>query len=561
MPSTSWGYRAAVRIGAALAPVLGLVDRKVGDGHRQRRGAAARLSAWAAGASRPPRGRSRGSTRLASARGCRPRACCSSSGASCRGCQLVYTHFSPSAEPLARRLTVDAADYLPYDLPEAADQLLAALAPDLLVFSKLDLWPELATRADVDRHHRGARGGHGERRAAAGSAGPRVRLLRAGYAAVSAAGDHRRGGRRTARAPRRAAGADPRPRRSAVRQRGRPRGRGAARRAAAPVRTRRADLVAGSTWPADEAVLLAAFARVRARRPEARLDPRAARADGRSPRRRSTAARRRPDSPRPRASARPKARRRCWWWTGSACSRRSTGPGTMAYVGGGFGRAGLHSVLEPAAWGVPVAFGPSWRDSRDAELLLRGRRRRGARAWDRDQGGTARYWPSWWERWMTDESHRAAQGGRARAIVAEGLGAARRSAEMLAELISSRPPRTVTVRGTRRPAVSTVNSTSLQRLRTRIFTSATPLPPTSCAASAFRSDGSLSVAMPQSPNRALLETLKRSPAGGGPAGDASVAGTPSVVASNVWAQPPRRQTSGRARAAPRAAHSPGTRKA
>src|SRR6476661_1912886 len=46
------------------------------------------------------------------------------------------------------------------------------------------------------------------------------------------------------------------------------------------------------------------------------------------------------------------------------------GAGTMAYVGGGFGRAGLHSVLEPAAWGVPVAFGPRWRDSRDAALLL-----------------------------------------------------------------------------------------------------------------------------------------------------------------------------------------------
>ena len=31
--------------------------------------------------------------------------------------QYVYTHFSPSAEALARRLPVDAADYLPYDLP------------------------------------------------------------------------------------------------------------------------------------------------------------------------------------------------------------------------------------------------------------------------------------------------------------------------------------------------------------------------------------------------------------------------------------------------------------
>ncbi len=62
-------------------------------------------------------------------------------------CQLIYTHFSPSAEALAHRLPVDAADYLPYDLPRPAERLLAALAPDLLVFAKLDLWPELATRA------------------------------------------------------------------------------------------------------------------------------------------------------------------------------------------------------------------------------------------------------------------------------------------------------------------------------------------------------------------------------------------------------------------------------
>src|ERR687898_972000 len=46
------------------------------------------------------------------------------------------------------------------------------------------------------------------------------------------------------------------------------------------------------------------------------------------------------------------------------------GSGTMAYVGGGFGRAGLHSVLEPAAWGLPVSFGPRWGESRDAAVLL-----------------------------------------------------------------------------------------------------------------------------------------------------------------------------------------------
>ncbi len=43
-----------------------------------------------------------------------------------------------------------------------------------------------------------------------------------------------------------------------------------------------------------------------------------------------------------------------------------------AYVGGGFG-AGIHNTLEPAAHGIPVAFGPRWRKFAEAgELLARG---------------------------------------------------------------------------------------------------------------------------------------------------------------------------------------------
>src|SRR3989449_11475400 len=38
----------------------------------------------------------------------------------------------------------------------------------------------------------------------------------------------------------------------------------------------------------------------------------------------------------------------------------------VACVGGGYHRAGLHSVLEPAAFGVPVVIGPHWQMSRDA---------------------------------------------------------------------------------------------------------------------------------------------------------------------------------------------------
>ena len=41
----------------------------------------------------------------------------------------------------------------------------------------------------------------------------------------------------------------------------------------------------------------------------------------------------------------------------------------IAFVGGGFHAAGLHSVLEPAAFGTPVLFGRRFENSRDAALL------------------------------------------------------------------------------------------------------------------------------------------------------------------------------------------------
>ncbi|HVZ40604.1 MAG TPA: glycosyltransferase N-terminal domain-containing protein [Candidatus Kapabacteria bacterium] len=44
------------------------------------------------------------------------------------------------------------------------------------------------------------------------------------------------------------------------------------------------------------------------------------------------------------------------------------GLGTFAYVGGGFGE-GVHSVLEPAAYGLPVFCGPKTERSRDAQEM------------------------------------------------------------------------------------------------------------------------------------------------------------------------------------------------
>jgi 3-deoxy-D-manno-octulosonic-acid transferase len=428
MPATPWSYRAAVRLGVALAPLVGLVDPKVEAGHRRRRGAVARLAAWAT--------RSRDRTRplawfhaasvgegrqaesvLLELRRLRP------------DCQLVYTHFSPSAEPLARRLAVDAADYLPYDRSAEVDALLSALDPALLVFAKLDLWPELATRA-------ASRGVAVTLVAATVSAGsgrlhwPARPLLRTGYAAVRAAAAISQ-----ADATRlvELGVADDR-----IRVLGDPRFDSVADRVAAVpadeplLRLGQAGpaLVAGSTWPADEAVLLAAYAAVRRSRPDARLivaphEPTPDHLDRLA--RRATSA----GLPVPARLSTARGDEAMLVVDRLGVLATVYGAGLAAYVGGGFGRAGLHSVLEPAAWGVPVVFGPRWQDSRDAALLLEGGAGT-ALPQGREAVGAL---VAWWAAWLSDEAARRRQGEQAKNIVAAGRGAARRSAELLVSLL------------------------------------------------------------------------------------------------------------------------------
>ena len=42
----------------------------------------------------------------------------------------------------------------------------------------------------------------------------------------------------------------------------------------------------------------------------------------------------------------------------------------MAYVGGGFGTAGLHNILEPATFGVPIIIGPNFSNFSEAIALI-----------------------------------------------------------------------------------------------------------------------------------------------------------------------------------------------
>ena len=427
MPATPFPYRALAGLGAALAPLAGLADAKFREGHRGRLGAPARLRLW--GEQQRDRGRPLVWFHASSVgEGLQAESVLRELRALVPGAQYAYTHFSPSALALARRVPADVADYLPYDRPAAVQDTLDALAPDLLVFAKLDLWPELATRA-------AASGAAVAIVAATVSPGsgrlrwPARQLLEAGYRSVTAAGaisadDATRLARLGVPAERIRVLGDPRFDSVAARV-----------RAVAPddplLRFGRGapTLVAGSTWPRDEEVLLGAFARLRAGRPDARLilvphEPtpeHLAAVEG-------AAARARLPAPVRLAAAEGPAPLLLVDRVGVLATLY--GAGTTAYVGGGFGRAGLHSVLEPAAWGVPVAFGPNWRESRDARLLLEA----GAAEALRPGPDPAAELLRCWTRWIRDEFGRENQGRRARELVAGGLGAARRSAEMLAGL-------------------------------------------------------------------------------------------------------------------------------
>jgi 3-deoxy-D-manno-octulosonic-acid transferase len=349
--------------------------------------------------------------------------------------QLAYTYFSPSAAPFAAGLDVDFRDYLPFDTPADARAALDALRPTALVFSKLDVWPVLAERAAA----RGTRLGlvsatlaaDSSRRSAIAAA-----LLRDAYGRLDAVGaiDAEDAARLVALGARPAAvevTGDTRYdqvwARAARADRGGP--------LLAPLASPRPTLVAGSTWPADEAPLLEAWRELRA--------------GGRVPDARLVIA---PHEPTP-AHLAPIER----WADGAGLTLvrlGAAGSGDQAalagadvvlvdrvgvlgdlyaladaaFVGGGFHAAGLHSVLEPAAFGAPVLFGPRHRGSRDARLLVQ--------AGGGASGATVADLLTTLHAWLGAGEVRRGAGSRARAVVEAGLGAARRSFELVGGLLA-----------------------------------------------------------------------------------------------------------------------------
>lgn len=447
-------YRAAWALARPIAGLAARGDSKLARAVRGRLGGAGALAAWAA--AHRQRGRPLVWMHAASVgEGRQAEAVLQGLRAARPGWQFVHTFVSPSAERFAATLPVAFAGYVPADTPGDTGRALDALRPDLLCFSATDVWPELVRQAS----RRGVRLALVSANLAAASSrlGTVARaLLGPAYAAFDRVGaiDSADAARLVAlgvRADRITVTGDTRHDAAHARA-------AAVDRTAPHLRALAADgdsrpiLVAGSTWPADESRLLTAVGRVLGEGCALRLvlaphEPTAAHLSGLAeslPLALGSGVRIRSLSDlEPRLGGSPQSggpqpgggQPAGAGWDVCLVDRVGVladlyAAAALAYVGGGFGTAGLHSVIEPAALGVPVLFGPRWQGSRDARLLLDAAGA-GSVSDEATLAAALRHW-------LHDETARAAAGAAARAVVYRGQGAAERSVGLLLSLLE--PP-------------------------------------------------------------------------------------------------------------------------
>ena len=432
MARPSFIYRLSIGLAHRALPFAARFDKKLARGLDARRGVTDRLAAWAR-AHRDPKRPLLWVHAPSVGEGLQAKPVLEAVRAEAPHWQLAYTFFSPSAERLARTLPVDVADYLPLDRPADVTAVLEAFQPAALVFSKLDVWPELTLAAA----RRGVKLGLISATVAPHSS--RLRWPARGWAEPAYRALERIGtiseedGRRLEQL-----GARP----GAIEVTGDTRYDSVAERAERFDRTRDPfarlaiapagtfTIVAGSTWPADEAVVLPAFVDLLAQVPSARLvlaphEPNPDHLAG------IAQAAARAGLPRPVRL--------------SQVEHTSSAPvivvdrvgiladlyalADVAFVGGGYHRAGLHSVLEPAVFGVPVAVGPHWHMSRDATLLIE---RGGAVALSSDGRHQLH---SQWLVWHHDPAARSKAGAAGKRLVREGRGAAERTTALVKRLV------------------------------------------------------------------------------------------------------------------------------
>jgi 3-deoxy-D-manno-octulosonic-acid transferase len=338
--------------------------------------------------------------------------------------QIAYTFYSPSAEQFAKSVRADFTDYLPFDTFDHAAAVVSALRPSALVYSKLDIWPALTERAAAARVPVGVISA-----TLPESSGRRGFFARAllgdAYRSIDRVGaideaDAERFRQQGVRGDRVAVTGDTRfdqvwaraQHTSPLIQR---------------LRSSRPTLVAGSTWPSDEEHLLPVWTTIRNKIPDARLVV----------------------APHETSDAHLRSIER-WARSRALTLARIDAPGVqsadvilvdrfgmlgdlyaladVAYVGGGFHSEGLHSILEPAAFGAPVLFGPRHEKSREAAKLVQAR---GGAVITGVADLTIRL-----GYWLGSVPARDAAGASARAMVQDGLGAAERSYELVMALLA-----------------------------------------------------------------------------------------------------------------------------
>ena len=350
--------------------------------------------------------------------------------------QVAFTHFSPSAERVARRVGADVAGYLPWDVAGDVRRALDALRPAAVAFVRTEIWPVLTREA----HARDIPLALVNAVLAADSS--RVRsparwLLRPAYRRLTAVGavaaeDGARFAALGVAPDRVRVTGDARFDQVNARVQGLDRG--------SPLLERLRDgaaltVVAGSTWHADIERLLPAVNLARAAA-DVRL----------------IVAPHEPDEPHLEAA---ETSLRAHGIAAARLAAVEDGDGPLppavlvdrvgvladlyaladiAYVGGGFGRDGLHSVVEPAALGVPVLFGPRHGNAREAAELAAA----GGGLDVRDEAELS----AGLVRLVRDEAARREAGRRASAYVASRLGGGERNADLILSLIPRPSPPT-----------------------------------------------------------------------------------------------------------------------
>ena len=108
------------------------------------------------------------------------------------------------------------------------------------------------------------------------------------------------------------------------------------------------------------------------------------------------------------------------WGFSRNCNRLAD----IAFVGGSF-HGSVHNVMEPAAMGIPVLFGPTIRNASEALLL---QERNAAKVVHTPEQMAAAL-----TEWLTDETARTTAGHIGKQVVVENLGAVARTLDYLQE--------------------------------------------------------------------------------------------------------------------------------